>query len=131
MSVWPAKRVIVTVILSFFLVGFVSAQEQDQDMSRVLGKVFDSDKKTELKNVPVHIVNLETGEATDTKTNSGGCYKYTDVKPGTYSLTVSHDGKDYLLPDRLHVVVPEKKTAIVTCLALLENTTELQLVEKC
>ena len=53
-----------------------------------------------IDDIPVHIVNLDTGAAFDTKTNSNGCYIFKKIPVGTYSLSVTLREKDYLLVRR-------------------------------
>ncbi len=102
----------------------------EKKVGHIGGKVFDVDGTTPLVGVQVRIVNVETGEARDTKSGKEGCYKFKNLPNGTYSVAVNHEGKDYLLPEKLTVAVADKEVAVTACLVLGEKD-NLTLKEDC
>lgn len=66
-----------------------------------------------LEDTPVHIVNLDTGAAFDTKTNSNGCYIFKKLPVGTYTLSVTLRGKDYPLAEKIKIENDQKIFACV------------------
>lgn len=96
----------------------------------IAGKVYDHDKSTFLIGAVVRIVNVESGKATEVKSQEEGCFRFRDVVNGTHSVSVTHNGKEYFLPEKIKVERRDRAVAVAVCLALVE-TNGLTLVENC
>jgi len=78
-----------------------------------------------IPDLPVRIVNVDTGEGLDTKTDKDGCYIFKKVPLGMYSESASYQGKDYTLPDKIKV---ESSQKLFACVALKQETTDIRLL---
>ncbi len=99
----------------------VPAFAADAKKGIVAGKVFDRDTTSVLKGVPVRIVNVDSGSATEVKTDKEGCYRFKSVPNGAYSVSVSTQKQDYLLPEKINVQSTDKPAAVTLCVALGEK----------
>jgi hypothetical protein len=64
------------------------AQESRGTLS---GRVTDESQSV-LADASVHVVNVQTGAATDTRTNESGLFTVPFLLPGQYDVTVEHPG---------------------------------------
>jgi hypothetical protein len=102
--------------LLFFTFPASAANKKDAYLA---GKVYDEDQTHPLKGVVVRIVNLETGQALQEKTNDEGCYNFKKIPEGSYSVSVSYNGQDYLLAEKVKVEkIEEKDVVVAVCVAL-------------
>jgi hypothetical protein len=131
------KGLIIVVILGLVVSGFfpqVSSAKDDPAAKKawVAGKVFDTDKVTPLVDLPIRIVNVESGEMTEVKTRDEGCYRFKGVYPGSYSVAVTYKGMDYLLPEKVQVGdLQQHDVAVTVCVAIPENGNSLVLLDNC
>jgi Carboxypeptidase regulatory-like domain len=96
----------------------------------IAGKVYDHDKSTALVGAVIRIVNVESGKATEVKSQEEGCFRFRDVANGTYSVSVVYKGKEYFLPEKIKVERRDRPMGVAVCLALVE-TNALSLLENC
>jgi len=96
----------------------------------VAGKVYDFDKTTPLKDATIRLTSVATGKSVDEKLKDEGCYSFKKVEEGTYSVSVTFNGKEYTLPDKVVVEILEKKVVVSVCVALAENNS-LLLLDNC
>jgi hypothetical protein len=75
-------------VLPVLLSGLLRAQVADATLS---GTVTDP-SGTIVQNAKVSIKNLETGQSTATQTDSAGLYKFPNLTPGKYEVSISADG---------------------------------------
>jgi hypothetical protein len=103
----------------------------DKKDAHLAGKVYDQQQTHTLEGVLVRIVNLESGESHQEKTGEDGCFSFKKIQEGAYSLSVSVNGQDYLLAEKVKVEkVQERDVVVATCVALgSENT--LVLLQNC
>jgi len=120
------------IVIGFSAASLYAADNDDQNLGGRLWEKFRlvSDGKYEeinkpLEDIPVHIVNLETGAAFDTKTNKNGCYIFKNIPVGTYSLSVTLRGKDYPLAEKIKV---EKDQKIFACVETSDKDWTLALI---
>lgn len=106
-------------------------KEAKRKKAWIAGKVYDTDKMTPIEDLPIRIVNVESGEVTEHKTKDEGCYAFEDVKRGTYSLAVSYKGQDYLLPEKVIVEPLQREVAVAVCVAIPEKDNTLVLLDNC
>src|SRR5262249_49696210 len=96
----------------------------------VAGEVYDFDKTTRLKDVTIRLTSVATGKSIEEKTKDEGCYSFKKVEEGTYSVSVTVNGKEYVLPDKVVVEILHKKVVTSICVALAENN-QLLMLEDC
>jgi hypothetical protein len=124
------------ILLPGSTINVLSAEDDKDKTPDLYGRVFDVDKDKEKKkekdqdfdplaDVLVRIVNAQTGESRETHTNKSGCYKFDDVRLGTYSLSVNHEKVDFTLPDKIKM---EEDKDLMACVALQYLTNGLMLV---
>lgn len=123
------NKVLRGIFLSLFVVmiglaaaSLYAADAENKDDQYLGGRIWEkfrfvSDGKYDeinkpIEDIPVHIVNLDTGVAFDTQTNSNGCYIFKNIPVGTYSLSVTLRGKDYPLAEKIKV---EKDQKVFAC----------------
>lgn len=115
------------IVLNLLLSSFPSFAA-DKKEAYVAGKVYDQSQNHPLKGVIVRIVNMDTGEAHQDKTDEDGCYSFKKIPEGSYSLSVTHNNQDYLLAEKIKVEKIEKKDIVVaSCVALAEKNTLVEL----
>ncbi len=110
------------IVIVFAAASLYAADAENKDDQSLGGRIWEkfrlvSDGKYDeinkpIEDIPVHIVNLDTGAAFDTKTNSNGCYIFKEIPVGTYSLSVTLREKDYPLAEKIKV---EKDQKIFAC----------------
>ena len=130
---------VISVVLALALSGFFPqatfAQDQPSGKDKkawVSGKVYDVDKTTPLENIPIRIVNVESGEVTEEKTQEDGCYRFKGVHSGSYSLAVTYKGQDYLLPEKVLVEdLRDRDVAVAVCVAISDKDSSLILLDNC
>jgi hypothetical protein len=153
-----SNRLVLLLLLLASVFIFASQQSvmaSSRDDAYLAGKIYDFDKTVTLQGVLVRIVNLQTGEAREDKTDVEGCYKFKNVHAGTYSISVSYDEnayqaaqvaesrrvlktpqqagavKEYQLAEKIEIGKLDKRNvAIAACVALSENNS-LTLLESC
>ena len=96
----------------------------------VAGKVYDFDKTTPLKDAVIRLTSVATGKSVEEKSKDEGCYSFKKVEEGTYSVSVSVNGKEYVLPDKVVVEILQKKVVVSVCVALAENNA-LVMLDNC
>jgi hypothetical protein len=100
----------------------------DKKEAYIAGKVYDQAQNHPLKDVIVRIVNMDTGESHQDKTDEDGCYSFKKIAEGTYSLSVTYNNQDFLLAEKIKVEKIEKKDIVVaSCVALAEKNTLIEL----
>ncbi len=100
----------------------------DKKDAYIAGKVYDEPQSQTLKGAAVRIVNLDTGEAHQTKTDGDGCYSFKKIQEGSYSLSVSWNGQDHLLAEKVKVEKNAEKDVVVSiCTALASKSALVQL----
>lgn len=97
----------------------------------VAGKVYDTDKTTPLAGIPIRIVNVETGNVLNEKTQEEGCYRFKSVAKGSYSLAVTYKGQEYLLPEKVMVELDQREIAVAVCVAISDKDNSLILLDNC
>ena len=97
----------------------------------VAGKVYDTDKTTPLSGIPIRIVNVETGDVLNEKTQEEGCYRFKNVNKGSYSMAVTYKGQDYLLPEKVMVELQKREIAVAVCVAISDKDNSLVLLDDC
>lgn len=103
----------------------VFAQDEDQELA---GRVFDADHVTPLDDVVVRIVQAETGQSRDTKTNENGCYDFDELAVGTYTLSIDQGGLIYTLPNKIKV---EPDTNLMACVGVAASNALEIITENC
>jgi hypothetical protein len=124
-----AKGAITIFIVLNLLFSSFPSLAADKKEAYIAGKVYDQTQNHPLKGVLVRIVNMESGEAHQDKTDEDGCYSFKKIPEGSYSLSVTYNNEDYLLAEKIKVEKIEKKDIVVaSCVALAEKNslTELQ-----
>lgn len=119
------KLVSLILVLALFQPFSLFAENDDQRLS---GRVFEVDKKTAVADVMVRIVQSETGQSRETKTNANGCYDFENVSVGVYTLSASQAGTDFILPNKIKVD-PDAK--LMACVAFAQNNTLEIVTESC
>jgi hypothetical protein len=115
------------ILLNFLLSSFPSFAA-DKKEAYIAGKVYDQAQNQPLKGAIVRIVNMDTGESRQDKTDEDGCYSFKKIPEGTYSLSVSYNNQDYLLAEKIKVVKTEHKDIVVSsCVALAEKNSLIEL----
>ena len=74
--------------VTIFLVFFASSARAQSGAGSIQGTVTDSTGAI-MPGAAVHVINLATGVAADTKTNKVGFYQVPDLFTGTYTVSVS------------------------------------------
>jgi hypothetical protein len=76
----------------------------------------------------VRIVNLDTGESQQAKTDDEGCYSFNKVQEAPYSISVTYNAQDYLLAEKVKVEkIEERDVVVAVCVALGSENTLMQL----
>ncbi len=120
-----AARIFFLISLLFFPFPSFAAAKKD---AYIAGKVYDQPQAQPLKGVIVRIVNLDTGEAYQAKTDKDGCYSFMKIPEASYSLSVSYNNQDYLLAEKIKVQKVEGNDVVVaSCVALADKNTLVQL----
>ncbi len=111
------------IVLGFAATNLYAADSENKDEQYLGGRIWEkfrllSDGKFDeinepIGDIPVHIVNLDTGVSFDTKTNGNGCYIFKKIPVGTYSLSVTYRGKDYPLVEKIKIEKDQKVFACV------------------
>src|SRR5438874_2493699 len=83
------------IVLAMVNLGF--AADVQTANGQIAGKIFDTDGTANLKEGNVHVTNVLTGQTKSDKIDSGGCYSVTDLPVGSYSVSISYKGTDYML----------------------------------
>jgi hypothetical protein len=123
------RSTIVLVVIVILLTQAAPSFSKNKD-AYVAGKVYDTDQKTPIMGIPVRLVNINSGESRETKTQQEGCYSFKGVPQGTYSISVRRDDQDYLLPDKIKVDLQEREVAVAVCVALASEN-KLALLDNC
>jgi tetratricopeptide (TPR) repeat protein len=79
------------VLLVFLAPRAIPAQQEQEETSRLEGKVLDVDKKP-VENAEVLIKNSGTGGTTSAKTNKKGEFSFRRLFPGKYDVTIQKEG---------------------------------------
>ncbi|PWT88208.1 MAG: hypothetical protein C5B54_10980 [Acidobacteria bacterium] len=121
------SAVVFLVLTLAFLAPFNSFAASKQ--GGVQGRVYDVDKSTEMKGVPVHLVSADSGKAYETQTNKDGCYDFDKIPQGTYSVSASVSGKDYLLTDK--IIIADSPQSVCVALADGNQLTPMDSCKAC
>lgn len=124
---WASAAFLLVIILQVTASSVANAKTKE---AYIAGKVFDHDKTTVLVGAIVRIVNVDSGKETEVKSQEEGCFRFANVVNGTYSVSVTHKGKEYFLPEKIKMELRDRAVAVAICVALVEPNA-LILVENC
>ncbi len=117
-----AKKLIsLAVLFSFLIAAMPLAALAEDNLGILNGFVYSDDGKKPLNEAVVLIRETVTQKIFQSeKTVKNGAYKIVNILPGTYSIGIQYNGKDYNV-DALLQIKPKKQMACFTLPKAIEN----------
>ena len=115
------KCISLTVVLSFLIGALPLALSAENNLGILNGFVYSDDGKKPLTDAVVLIRETVSQRVFQSeKSKKSGAYKIEQILPGTYSIGIQYQGKDYNI-DALLQIKPKKQMACFTLPKVVEN----------
>src|SRR3954447_22890515 len=106
-------RALVVALFSILFVSLISSPAAAQGLTgQISGTVTDASGST-VSNTNVNLTNRQSGQTRSTKTNNEGHYVFTELLPGTFSMTVDAPGFKSFEQQEVVVTATERVTVPV------------------